>query len=494
MLAMMSCVLVNSNIMDRAKRLPKPINHEQSNSKLRASMKTESLIEVTNLPQVQHDYFPFPEVALSLLQPLHSQQSRAQFSDRITLNHVSAASSLGASNSGPINSFSSGNTPPTSDPSGRRIMERTESNSLSLSASPEHVRHNHRSNSNLSTTFSSFKGPFTFSSSASPSPPVANLKKSVSPLGSFIGGPASIVNWGPSGAFRQPVGVNEETQSVYGVRHNTKGSSVNTGKEAKIKITLKHQDEFHNEGYARVAHLDPNEEWYYQAYRVAYANLLAVWEMPLAKTEVLKYGKRSLVSIQQSKDAAKSPKPVVISIGRNNSGSVIAHLRNTLSTRRKCTACNKSRDLYSSMYGFRCSRCASKEAALFCVYCAERVHGQATPCLNCGHVVHSQCRSALLSSISSTYDECSVGCGCKCSSIEPPDIELPQDVPNPPSMQPSIIGEPDRQNVWQEREGTWEDVAYESLAKNLGPAGAKYVKPRTSQIWRGLERKDSNHT
>ena len=500
MLAMMSCILSDCNTLQEGERADRDILRRQDSLTAYDNSKSETVKSLAGPRDFYVNYYPSYEVALSLLQPTGPRLSIPPRSRKPGGNYPSAASSLGASNSDQIMPYSTGATPPYNYMPGRRSLERIDSNSKSLSTSPEQLRQNHRSNSNLTTAFASTSRPFSFSTSASSSPPSTYLKKGISPVGSHMGVLAPSTISGPTGGFRRSYSGTEEPKSGYGQQNMDVTYPPGTVKQPKIKIKLKNQDLFHNEGYARVPLLDPRQTSRYRSYREAYAHMLMVWDMLITKTEVLKCnGKpggfpRNATEIASIQDSS-------ISIGRKvTDPSAKASSQANLSVGRKGTSCHRSRSLDPSMGPCRCRRCASKEAPLVCVFCAERIRGLAIPCLVCGHVMHPTCRSTLLTTDdpSSPPDtlpfniSCNTGCACQCDELSALDFELPEEKELAAHRHSitSTIREEDFEGGRRDEEG----VAYESLAKNLnlGAAGARIVRPKASRIWRGFERKESN--
>ena len=478
--------------------------HRQGSTKLLHDLsKAAAPFPVDAVLEEYSDYYPSEEIAHSVLQPtsrVHLGATKSDKFDKSIKDVPSGASSLGAANSDLNTPFSAGATPPSGYLADRQSLERASSYSQSLSASPEQLRHTPRSNSNLATAFTSFSRPFSFTTSASSSPPNAYLRKRVSPAGSYGGVSTQRATTSTAYILGRTSSATEESKSVYSVQGSEAVHTSTATKEPSIKINLKNQGSFHDEGHMKVSLLDPDEEGQYQAYRVAYAHILSIWDMPIKKIEILKYNSRTAGPQRASTKALDDQVPSLISIGRKAvHGTLSSSDKVILDIRRKCTVCMKFKRKDSSMQYYRCDSCASREMPLYCVFCAERIRGHAAPCLVCGHVVHSQCRLALLATSSfavtdsTQHSVCVIGCGCQCGESGGAKVELP-DIPALKSLSPSIVMEADRAGAhgWQDDEDAREDVAYESLAKNLRAAGAKYVRPKASQIWRGMERKASS--
>ena len=486
-------VLSNFGVLSRHERLGVPLKR----STLDDSPVVEGLLSPGHINGPHKDYFPFLEVALSLKQPTTPSIFVPQRSGKPRLESSPVGSSLGASNSDSIPPFSAGVTPPTNYITGRRSLERVESNGQGLSASPEQLRNAHRSNSNLATAFASFSKPFSFDTSASSSPPTTIPRKRFSPNGSYMAVPdANFLHGGMSGLSRTLNAI-DEPKFAYKSQRLNKPHPLDVAKEPKFKITLKNQNTFHNEGYAKASLLDKVVQRQYLAYSDAYAYMLMMWEMPMMKIKLLKQSTIPTHSRSASKRLRDQQSTSLISIGRKHlGGEKHVGFAATLDVRRRCTRCGKVKTHDPLTGVFRCGTCAWRQVPLLCVFCNERIRGYVNPCLICSHVVHSKCRSYLsvdttdAEPITAAGNTCISGCGCPCSEFDLPMVELPEHPPQKSS--PSTIKENDQEEQGWRNEDTWEDVAYESLAKNLGAAGARYVRPKSSRIWRGLERKQSS--
>ena len=445
------------------------------------------------------DYFPSQEVAWSLRQPTFTKVSKVDGPQLINSTPHSTGSSVGASTSDPNTPFSTGVTPPQSYRPSRISFERSNSQTLSLSTSPEQYRLAHRSSSNLANAFASvsFSRPFSFTASASSSPPATYSKKRPSPVGSYAAGVAPLgVTWGGSSVFGRNSTITEDPQPL-SVRSNSDDEEGMPGaKESSIGIRLRNQNLFDLEGYATVPLLNPDLRWKYQAYRNAYANMLTVWEMPMMSCEVLKYNQVSSSPLKGSSDLDKDHDASVITLGKESEKAVDAPDEERLGVRlmRTCTTCGKTAQHgQASDPVLKCSICTKKQGILSCVLCTEIIIGLSSPCLACGHVVHPACRLQILNSDLDTKGECISGCGCICADHAVVEVEVaPEPLSSVPSTRTLMEANEQEQHGWldDKDDDLWEDVAaYESLAKNLGGTGkgvkGRYLTPKTSQIWRG---------
>ena len=144
-----------------------------------------------------------------------------------------------------------------------------------------------------------------------------------------------------------------------------------------------------------------------------------------------------------------------------------------------------------------CPNCSTPKMPLICFLCNSIIRGLASPCLSCGHTLHSACRVLLSIQQPSgaswaefceeEVDTCLSGCGCHCSDHAIIEVEESKhDIRNDSTGVFTVITDGEHPTSWQDQTGdgehAWQDVVYESLARNLG---RRTVTPRSSQIWRG---------
>ena len=386
-----------------------------------------------------NDYYPSEEVASTnyrSLLPLES--SIVVDSQKTTSGPHSANSSIG-----PVSDVHTSETPPSDSKTSRTSPEHRKSQSTSLSASPDHYRHTHRSNSNLSALAASFSRPFSFGSAAS-SPPNPYPKKRSSPVGSYLGNNAPTVTPRTSGLFSRSSNVTEDPKSSLSVS-DIEGDIVVVTKKPVFKTKLKNQDQFHNDGYANVPLLDPSKEWRYRAYRDAYAHLLYVWGLPIARAEILNHNRPLQPdTTTEFRFAPKATAPFGAIAGTNliNSGYITENSNPVF--RDYCPSCSTLL-LPSQTPSYRCQACSKLPPAPFCLLCNTSIRGLSSPCSSCGHVLHASCRQ-LLSQTS--FDECPSGCGCCCAEH----ITMPL----PPSVaaESDPTGEEDRSDKDESRAGS----------------------------------------
>jgi hypothetical protein len=358
--------------------------------------------------------------------------------------------------------YSTDTTSPMAAHPPRPVADRRSQNqSLSISASPDHHTIS-RSGSGLGTALaSSFSRSFTFGPSSSP--PTGGVKKKPSPNGS-LNIPAA-GGW-TSGFFSKAVSaipdyltmstaVASQTQSDVGSekRHSAK-------QPTRVKVAFKNRDLFDTEDYVYSPFIDRKRDWLYRSYRNAYANLLFIWGLPIQRSEVLKIGGTLIdfPGIHLDRHLSlplQAPK-------RTASSAVVGSRMEGLDVQRHCSQCGNALQVsvFSSPVTKEpstsgkigkptapvvCSRCKATQplaGKIPCVICGEAVGGMFTPCLECGHVSCFECHQQwFLSDIDGNDRDgnngdawqapvCPSGCGCSCSEHEIVDVPMP---PSPPS-------------------------------------------------------------
>ena len=481
MLAMLSCAF------SEARGIPSyPSAHKEYSSSGNSATSLEALYHDSIGPG---NYYPSRGIARAQLHSASPNLTSHVDYQNISSGPHSSTSSTGA----PISEFSTvGTTPPGYRPL-RLGLERRDSQTTSLSTSPEHYRHTHRSSSNLSALAASFSRPFSFTNSAASSPPNMYAKKRSSPSGSYLGTQSSTISWSPA-VFGKSATITEDPKSnlpfsVSGVGEDDPSVSKNSA----FKTKLKHQDQFQNDGYANVPLLDPSEEWRYRHYRDAYAHLLYIWDMPFARAEMLSYNHSSTPDFAQPHQSAQQTASLLpmgeadlLNKPSEDTGDA------TLAFKYHCGSCNSL--IPSTNPTRRCQTCSTLYASPLCLLCNTLIRGLYSPCLNCGHILHDSCRSLLsLSPMPNDpfHEECISGCGCICAdhntaTINVPDLMAKKSHEVSPAI--TVIGDvglgfkaDESLESWDAEAGEWEHMAYESLARNLRPR--KEVRAMGSHIW-----------
>lgn len=459
MLAVLACIL------DEPRTLTKSVGRNSSGPSLFHSSQGHR--------SIANDYYPSEEVARTHYRSLLPLESSIMVDSQKTASGPHSADS----SIGPVSDVHTIETPPSDYKTSCTSPEHRKSQSTNLSTSPDHYRHTHRSNSNLSALAASFSRPFSFSSAAS-SPPNSYPKKRSSPVGSYLGNTAPTVTPRTSGLFGRSSNVTEDPKSSLSVS-DIEGDIVVVTKKPVFKTKLKNQDQFHNDGYANMPLLDPSKEWRYRGYRESYAHLLYVWGMPIARAEILNHNRPLQPDTTEFKFAPKATAPFGAIAGANliNSGYITENSNPVF--RDYCPSCSTLL-LPSQTPSYRCQACSKLPPAPFCLLCNTSIRGLSSPCSNCGHVLHASCRQ-LLSQTS--FDECPSGCGCCCAEYItmplPPSVAAvsdPSGEEDRSDNDESRVGSPvttligdgganeqEQQLGWNEQ--GWEDVSHESLSQ-----------------------------
>ena len=482
MLAMLSCAL------SEARGIPSnPRALKEYSSSGNSATSLEALYHNSN---GSGNYYPSEGIARARMHSASPNLTSQVDYQNIGSGPHSSTSSTGA----PISEISTvGTTPPGYRPL-RMGLERRESQTTSLSTSPEHYRHTHRSSSNLSALAASFSRPFSFTTSAASSPPNMYPKKRSSPSGSYLGTQSSTISWS-SAVFGKSATITEDPKSNLSFSISEIGEvDPSASKRSAFKTKLKHQDQFQNDGYANVPLLDPNDEWRYKHYREAYAHLLYIWGMPIARAEILSYNHLSTPDFGQPHRSAQQPAPLLPMGEADLLNKSSEDTRDgTLAFKNHCGSCSSL--ISSKSLTHRCQTCSTLYAPPLCLLCNTVIRGLYSPCLNCGHILHDSCRSLLISpspmSKDPFYEECISGCGCVCAehntaSVNVPDLTAKKSHEVSPAI--TVIGDvglsfkADEPLESRDAEaGEWEDMAYESLARNLRPR--KEFRATGSHIW-----------
>ena len=406
----------------------------------------------------------------------------------------SFASSLGASSSDPNTPFSTGGTPPLIFKPNQTSFERSDLSNQVMSTSPEHFRHPHRSNSNLASAFAaSFPLPFGFNASASSPPPISYVKKRDSPAGSCATGYPQSATWNTANIFGRSSSGTEEPKSRSTISELRQQKFAPNDRQTGMTVSLRNQQLFDDEGHSSTHLLDYTQSWRYRQYRNAYAHLLFIWGLPMARSEILQYNSVSAMNKNSSEVETIDPSTSPI-IGKKSSHTSVDIAEGlTFDLVRTCSQCSHDIELEARKVPLRRFACRSKSIPLLCALCDKVIRGRATPCLSCGHVLHAACISLLTTKLDFSKETGMCICGCDCCCMEQVVVEVKwpkEDKASVPLMSPKVMvtNEVDKY-VWGDDYHMWEDVAYESLAKNLGVAGLKSLKPKASQIWRGREKR-----
>ena len=152
-----------------------------------------------------------------------------------------------------------------------------------------------------------------------------------------------------------------------------------------------------------------------RAYRSAYAHLLNIWDMPVARCEILKH------------DSVRTHTDLEMPRYRQAPGALDEHLLKSdtpaesgmtgLEFIVRCPTCGKlaQRRFVATVAEWQCDFCRRTRLRVPCSICNDAVNGLYKGCANCGHIAHFDCLEQWLAENGFVDVECETGCGCFCS-------------------------------------------------------------------------------
>ncbi|KAI0013795.1 hypothetical protein F4779DRAFT_293678 [Xylariaceae sp. FL0662B] len=314
------------------------------------------------------------------------------------------------------NSYSCGETPPTTTTTTPRDHLTDGDQAQSLATSPEN-RILSRTNTAL-TSLASF--PRAFASNTSSSPPG---RKRPSPGETILSNlaPANIT-WGGStilGSTSEPPPTARNSYSDDEPRNEDSLPLICYG----ISTEIEDQTIFDDDGWLAVPFLEPSRSAVYASYRHAYAEMLQMWGQPLARLEILKFNVlkeephdvhspsfagSGAPSFHASYHSTEHPNHASLSRQGTNSPIVLGKkelLQSLVASGRGIdvvgicrvheTHLDPVRSTYpSATFGGAvgtCDRCRRTQTQLLCVFCNEPIDALYPPCLSCGCASHDAC-------------------------------------------------------------------------------------------------------
>lgn len=312
----------------------------------------------------------------------------------------------------------------------------------SLAASPDN-RLLSRANSALTAGFASF--PRAFASVASTSPPG---RKRPSPGETFLANLAPTnITWGAStilGPTSEPAG------TAAGTARNSYSDDDNVRNDDSLPLVcygistdMEDQTIFDDDGWLGVPFLEPSRHATYASYRHAYAEMLQMWNQPLARLEILKFNvlkedapdPRAATSFASSgaasyHDSYHSAENLSHSPSHHGANSPIVlgkkELLQSLITSDRgidVTGICRIHEIHldpvrqthaSATFGGAvgtCDRCKRTQMQLLCVFCNEPIDALYPPCLSCGCASHEACMAEWHAA---GETECPAGDECNC--------------------------------------------------------------------------------
>lgn len=298
------------------------------------------------------------------------------------------------------NSYSCGETPPN-----RSKGYLGEAEALSKSPSSRVISRG------LASTFTA-NLPRSFTGMGSSSPP-SHGKKKPSPAETILNSLAPNISagWASSTAVENPSnGRNSISDDEY--RREEQLPSV----PVQVSVYVAEQTLFDDDGWLGAALLEPDQQNLHAAYRYAYAEMLQMWDKPLARLEIMKFnvlkedsgtntGDRdfhgSFTIGEGSSERTAHPRTGSSSImmGKKDQLSSLVAAGRGLDVTGVCRVheiqldsirYTTSNSKVGGAVGM-CDRCHRVQSQLLCVYCLEPVDALFPPCLSCGCASHETC-------------------------------------------------------------------------------------------------------
>ena len=216
------------------------------------------------------------------------------------------------------------------------------------------------------------------------SPPGRTRRSPQKETGSSLpSGPGTAVTWGPtifhsSNATMRRSFLAQEIADGFSDASSTDEDEPSTPTDLVVKVTLKNQHLFDDEGHADVPLLAPVDErrGVYAAYREAYARQLMAWGLVMQATEIRKFNAGYLLS------ARAAPPPVVDDAASQITMTAAANSKQSsenqtqsdtipgLDLARVCTRCSH---VCTPIGGVsRCTHCGSEMRVVVCGVCRSR--------------------------------------------------------------------------------------------------------------------------
>ncbi|KAI8632826.1 hypothetical protein F5Y19DRAFT_471998 [Xylariaceae sp. FL1651] len=331
-------------------------------------------------------------------------------------------------------SYSCGETPPTRTPKDH-LSEGDPTQSLSTSPENRLLR---RANTTLTSSLANFPRPF--ASVASTSPPG---RKRISPGDNFLTNlTPSNITWGGStlmGPTSEPSMTARNSISDDDSRRDEAQPLVCYG----ISTEMEDQTIFDDDGWLAVPFLEPSRNETYASYRHAYAEMLQMWEQPLARLEIMKFnvlkdkpsttystsfgnaGLEGFYSSYHSTDNLSNASQThanvnpPIAMGKKEQLQALIASGRGIDIRGICRIHEihldpiRSTENHAMVGGGvgTCERCKHPQTQLLCVFCREPIDALYPPCLACGCAIHDACLNEWHSA---DETECPAGDECEC--------------------------------------------------------------------------------
>ncbi|EGY19855.1 WD repeat-containing protein [Verticillium dahliae VdLs.17] len=416
MLAMLSCIFSESSAEDPVAYAESRLTQPETPLPMKA-------------PSFSLDYFPTDASLWALNGRSHSNSAITTPRTIHTPIHYSGSQGsedniLWAGDPG-SNSYSCGETPPTKgreqhlDPDQPRSQNQSQAPSLSTSPSGRMVS---RVNSGLTSSFAiNFPRTFAVGMTVASSPPHQN-KKRPSPAETILSTLAphnaiANVTWGGSTVLGDTGTARTSVSDDEGFREEST-SLVPIG----VTVHMEDQTIFDDDGWMSRPLLTPGRSDMYAVYRYAYAEILQMWNQPLARLEIMKFN-----TLKEDFDSRADRSSLHDSFSVHDNTTLTSHhgmpnhqlhgpspiLLGRKDQLQSLIASDRGLDVtgicrihemqleslkYTTAFATRlggavgvCDRCHRTQAQLLCVFCHEPVDALFLPCLGCGCASHESC-------------------------------------------------------------------------------------------------------
>lgn len=423
MLAMLSCIFGESSTEDSVAYIESHLPQPNTPLPLKA-------------PSFSLDYFP---TDASLWNTYSRSYTNSAVTTPMTLHTPryagSQASDDGGWNGEPgsTNSYSCGETPPHKFKSYHGDIEPPQS----LSTSPHSRAISQRPSSGLASAFTT-NLPRSFVGGNSSSPP--SQRKRPSPAEAILHSLApsmSNVTWGNSTVVADSSGGRTSLSDDEYRRDDNTLQFV----PISVAVVMEDQTIFDDDGWLNTPLLEPSRSEVYANYRYAYAEMLQMWDQPLARLEIMKFnilkedisvghteggsfhdsmtlpdgasGKDGPAAAQHGRSSSpiamgkKDQLQAILASGRGLDVTGVCHIHETQLEPLRYTSTNQT---IGGAVG-TCDRCHRTQSQLKCVYCLEPVDALFPPCLSCGCASHEAC---LAEWHAAGETECPAGDECNC--------------------------------------------------------------------------------
>lgn len=298
------------------------------------------------------------------------------------------------------NSYSCGETPPSKN---KGFLGEDPTSVLSKSPNSRPIQQ--RSNTSFTSAIAANLPRSLTATTTSTSPP-SQGKKKPSPAEMMLNSIAPRTLSSSGGGTAIMVGSGDARTSISDDDPRKEGrDDITTLVPVSVAVILEDQSIFDDDGWMSSPLLDSKKSNLYTSYRYAYAELLQMWEQPLARLEVMKfnilkednpsddiiggrYGANGLAGATSPLAMGKQDNlQALLASGR---GLDIIGLCRVHETQLEPLQYTTSDSKVGGAVG-TCSRCQRTQDKLLCVYCTEPVDALFPTCMACGCASHEDC-------------------------------------------------------------------------------------------------------